>query len=167
MNRESLLKREEMAQTLNRLNEKLVELEHRVSGTVKTVKSSASAVRDTFDIKCQVDHRPWTFLVGATALGFLAGAGPNRNKQTENNARFEAPAEFDPKLVSNWLSKLGSTFEPELAELKGILIGTIFGILRDVVINEGSERADHPSLDGLADTNPTAEPIVPNRSSNG
>jgi ElaB/YqjD/DUF883 family membrane-anchored ribosome-binding protein len=182
MDNESTVMRQQMDQTLAGLTAKLGELEHQLSGTVKTVKDSVNTVRDTFDLKLQVRQRPWTLLAGATALGFLSGFRPGgrgdggaaRNMSGSNthaallaagdqqhsdatgatNGRHaERTARLSAADARNWLANMGESFQPEIAELKGIVIGTLLALAREMITKQVSARMGRPGGDPSNDSN--------------
>lgn len=156
-------------ETMASLTSKLGALEHQVNDTVKSVKDSVKSVRDTVDIKRQVRLRPWMFVAGATALGFLGGIRANRRqlrhpKMNENNmlvpnsptaellysnSSESAPgstgARQSTRAMTNWLAGLGTTFQPEIAELKGIVIGTMMELAREVITRQVYKHTTRPS----------------------
>ena len=162
MDKEATAIRRQMDETLAGLTGKLGDLEHQVSATVRTVKDSANSVRDTFDLKLQVRRRPWTLMAGATALGFFGGfrssnggaVHPTRNgkgasiPQTRvataehpnsgaNDETNEADsAQFSAAATSNWLANLGDSLQPEIAQLKGMVIGALLELVREVITKQ-------------------------------
>lgn len=127
--------------------------------TVKgTVQDTVDTVKDTFDLRRQVDQHPWAMLGGSVALGYLAGrllgrsdadrprvaeGGPARASMfshwptAEHNGGLRghtappasAPEPPEPGLFSVVAEKFG----PELAQLKGLALGTLFGVVRDLI----------------------------------
>ncbi len=161
MDNEATVMRQRMDETLAGLTGKLGDLEHHFSDTFKTVKDSVSSVRDTFDLKHQVRERPWTFFAGATGLGFVVGfrpsnRGPGHSMQSERSASTPlahvAAVEHSfskagggangangariPAAAPSWLANLGNKFEPEIAELKGIVIGALLELVREIVTKQ-------------------------------
>jgi ElaB/YqjD/DUF883 family membrane-anchored ribosome-binding protein len=139
------------------VNETIGSVKEAVQDTVQTVKDSVhdtvDSVKDTFDVRRQVEARPWTMMAGATALGFLGGYLLTRSRSEERHARSGyqplvsgnggyappppitgmAPAAAAPKESGGLLATLSKTFEPELKELKGLAVGALLGVVRDVV----------------------------------
>jgi uncharacterized protein YjbJ (UPF0337 family) len=119
-------------------------------GTVKdTVHDTVESVRETFDVRLQFQRRPWFMVGGSVLLGYLAGSlvdgrGRRRRRPLMGNAAApssnrvaEPPRELmasaPPRPVSNGLGhKLSEALQPELERLKGIAIGALIGIVRDV-----------------------------------
>jgi ElaB/YqjD/DUF883 family membrane-anchored ribosome-binding protein len=154
---------QQIDETLASLTEKLSKLEQKVSGTVKTVKDSVMTVRDTFDLKRQVRRRPWTLVAGATALGILGGLRTNgrntingaQNGKSANTLQAELPAGQHARSNTNgslnreseklsWLAKLGQSLEPEIAELKGIAIGTLIGVFHEMLKSSAKMQTARP-----------------------
>lgn len=160
--------RQQMEETLAGLTGKFGELEHQVSVSVRTVKDSVNTVRDTFDLKLHVRRRPWTLLAGATALGFLGGLRSNshRTGSSAGNGKSDGKpfAHADPEehtytrigdgrngedstrhaavVAPGWLAKLSDTFQPEIAELKGILLGSVLELVREIVTKRVSKSME-------------------------
>ena len=155
MDNEADVMRQQMDKTLAGLTDKLGKLERQVLGTVRTVNNSVNTVRNTFDLKLHVRQHPWTVLAGATTLGFLFGTHSSRNPAQKGKDTGPAPdhevaaASPSPSASngsngtdtphsiaedkSSWLANLGETLQPEITELRGILIGALFGLVRDIV----------------------------------
>jgi len=145
------------------VNETIGSVKEAVHDTVQTVKDSVNdtvdTVKDTFDVRRQVEARPWIMMAGATALGFLGGylLTRSRSEPAEHYATTGhyplasgngassytapppppfsgmAPAAAAPKETGGLLETLTKSFEPELKELKGLAIGALLGVVRDVV----------------------------------
>lgn len=145
----------------NAVTETVESVKGAVEGTVETVKESVhgtvEAVKETFDVPLQVDRHPWAMLGGSLALGFAVGRllpgssapstkslstgmasakkpqkaahgnGWSGAKQTES-ARPAAQAE-GPSI----LTKVMQQFGPELEKLKGLAVGAVLGVVRDMV----------------------------------
>lgn len=150
MGDEEALIRVQMSETLASLTGKLEELEEQVSASVQSVKDSVHSVRETVDLKRQFRQRPWPFVSGAAAIGFLIGFRSNNHSTTNgtsavpNNTHgsvgqtgssagvVRPPMAHQP----SWLANLGESFRPEIAELKGLAIGTLLGVAREIITNQ-------------------------------
>jgi ElaB/YqjD/DUF883 family membrane-anchored ribosome-binding protein len=137
-----------------------------VSDTVETVKGTVEetvdTVKKTFDLRAQVELRPWLMLGGSVAVGFVAGRlleglMPPRSSAAWSDAlppasygevrtnggapsyRFaEEPKRREPppaaeSAVGNWFGSLAQQFGPEIDKLKGLALGTMLGLVRDMV----------------------------------
>jgi len=145
-----------------------------VSGTVESVKDTVAAVgekasetveavKEAFNVSDQVRQRPWLWVGGSVATGFILGKifGPRRERHTPEAWTFirgggypkenEPPAETgrtngrsyasetttnEPESHSGASAILGNItqhFGPELNKLKELALGTLFGVARDVI----------------------------------
>lgn len=173
MDNEAAAMRQEMDETMAGLTDKLGELGHQVSGTMRTVKDSVNTVRDSFDLKLQVRRRPWTVLAGATALGFLCGFRPNScgaGHPTRNGRSDSAPrdrefaaehphtgvnggangadaARFSAQAAPCWLASLGNTFQPEIAALRGAAVGVLLEVIRERIAKPEPRTMPRPAGD--------------------
>jgi ElaB/YqjD/DUF883 family membrane-anchored ribosome-binding protein len=134
-----------------------------VQETVETVKDTfqgtVETVKDTFDLRRQVDQHPWLMVGGAAALGYAAGSLLPRAETGRRDFRHHAsllhsnggvrrhaadeaipPPQARPAEPSR-LSSLAGTFGPEIDRLKGLAIGALMGLVRDMVA-----RSAPPSL---------------------
>jgi len=138
------------------------EAKEAVSETIDTVKetveSTVDSVRETLDLSCQVQRHPWAMVGGSVALGFLGGlllgpaharrqaaadflAGPEPEAEPVRAAshgwsppRPEPETDHEPaREERGWLDWLQSTFGSEINKLKGMAIGTLAGVVRDMV----------------------------------
>jgi len=179
MDKKATAMRQQMDETMAGLAEKLGCLEDQVSTTVRTVTRSVNSVRDTLDLKLHVRQRPWTLVAGAAALGFLGGfhlhrPGPRdtaRNGRSRSAPTIRAAEGIDPDAgpqagtngsdvahppaasTPSWLSSFGDKFQPEIAELRGILIGSLFGIARELISNQVLKPVNRQSGDVSSGSN--------------
>jgi hypothetical protein len=174
--------RQDIEETRSALTEKIETLENQVKETVRgatcavetvkqTVEDTVEGVKDklegtvetvkeTFDLRLQVQRRPWTMFGGSMAAGALtamlfpsqrsmsraasyAGA-VFRNGPTTDRRRtaFERSAP-EPAMSSlgseasapsrGTLSELADRFAPEIDKLKGLAIGVALGVARDLI----------------------------------
>jgi ElaB/YqjD/DUF883 family membrane-anchored ribosome-binding protein len=147
-----------------------------------SVQDTVESVKDTFDLPRQVNRRPWTMFAGAAALGYLGGyllsgsngshagrseksdsvglavrahtamkgngASRSRNAAASAATQESETAEDKP----TWVSGLGDTFHDEIAQLEGLAIGTLLGLVRDIVtkaVPEHMERQVEEIVDGI------------------
>jgi ElaB/YqjD/DUF883 family membrane-anchored ribosome-binding protein len=145
-----------------------------VQSTVQMAKTSVQdtveAVKDTFDISRQVRQHPWLMMGGSVILGYAGGCLLNRAERgssgetTYTSYRSPSRAERDggPKgrveearsaraasapASDQLLSNLGQKFETEIHKLKGLAVGTMLGVVRDMIAGSAppqisSELAD-------------------------
>src|SRR5262245_43191665 len=105
------------------VEETVVQFREAAQETIQSVKHSfkdaADTVRNSLDLRQQVEKRPWEMVMGATALGFLGGC----LLHFRSNGTFE-------KTFQN--SEVSGALGPELTELKGLVVGSLLGALRDL-----------------------------------
>jgi len=127
-----------------------------VQDTVSSVKESmqdtVNTVRDTFDLRLQVERHPWPMLGGSVVAGFLAGAliGEVRHRRQMPMERLASNGEpmtrsREPEYrtpVSDTRSSIAAEprqpglldqFQEEIAQVKGLALGMLFGMVRDVI----------------------------------
>jgi ElaB/YqjD/DUF883 family membrane-anchored ribosome-binding protein len=147
-----------------------------------SVHDTVETVKDTFDLHRQVDRRPWTMFAGATALGFLGGYLLRRSNGREARETaisesmalaikahgavngYGAPKGRDAAASAathetdaapekpNWVSHLGGTFHSEIAQLEALAVGTLLGIVRDIIteaVPEHMERQVEKIVNGI------------------
>jgi hypothetical protein len=146
-----------------------------VQSTVEMAKTSVhdtvEAVKDTFDISRQVRQHPWLMMSGSVILGYAGGYFLNRaerdssGKTTYTSYRSPSRVERDGGLnggrveeassaraasapaADHLLGNLGQKFETEIHKLKGLAVGTMLGVVRDMIASSAppqisSELAD-------------------------
>jgi len=150
--------RQQMDDTMAGLTDKLEDLGDQVSGTVKSVKKSMNSVRDAFDVKSQVRRHPLTALAGAAALGFFCGYRPDGNPTrncrysarpvaraaplerpragTNDDANGTDAGRSPAATVPSWLANLGETFKPEITALRGVAVGALIEVAREVIMKQ-------------------------------
>jgi len=130
-----------------------------VESTVETVKenvqSTFESVYDTLNLSAQVERHPWLMVGGSVVVGFLGGylASSSDRRSTGSSSagrsepasepRYSAPAwtpspEPEPRREPrregpSWVSQLLSVFGSEVDKLKGMAIGTLGGVVRDLI----------------------------------
>lgn len=124
-------------------------IQESVEQTVRAVRGLAQGtletVKDACDLPRHVERRPWTMVAGAAALGFLGG-------RLWHTSGREAKTAVGGAREPSWLSALGETFQPELAQLKGLAVGTVLGVVRDLVtqaVPAPMERNVCDAIDGI------------------
>jgi len=122
-------------------------------GSVKdTVQETVSSVKETFDLRLQVRRRPWPMLGGSLVAGFVTGAlfGEARHRQQmpmdrlasngepmmryrEPEYRAPAPEARSSATAEPREPGLLDRFHDEIAQVKGLALGMLFGVVRDVI----------------------------------
>jgi ElaB/YqjD/DUF883 family membrane-anchored ribosome-binding protein len=112
------------------------------------VKETWHSVGQTLDLERQVRAHPWTAVGGAAALGFLAGEFL-RIRENGHHASLEPMMTgTEPVLREDWRTPqrpepiapapepgFVARIEPEIDRLKRLTIGTVFGVIRDLVMD--------------------------------
>ncbi len=145
MDKEGAVIRERMDETATDLADKIGALENEVTDRVRAAKDTVNRVRDSVNLKHLVRERPWAYLGGAVAMGFLCGRRAPKSGHSAGNG-FSRLGDFsDHNGDTNrsmgrhhgngngWLSNLGDRLEPEIAELKTFALGTLMGVVREVI----------------------------------
>jgi len=106
--------RQDIIDTRSALTEKLATLEDRVQEIV-------DGVNHTFDLRYQVEHRPWQMFGGSLLVGFMLGRLGGGLKAPEAAPR----AHPQPGMVAD----LRHQFTGEIATLKGAAFGAVISTL--------------------------------------
>jgi len=139
-----------------------------------SVQDTVDAVKDSLDLSRHVCEHPWVMLGGSVAVGYAAGYLLNHAEGSgtgadlgrvpslstlvappgaEGNGVSSRTAEMAPTVTppastsQSLLGELGQTFEGELNQLKGLALGTLLGVVRDMITSAappqiGSQVAD-------------------------
>lgn len=110
--------RQDIADTRSALTEKLSTLEARVQDTVDGVKH-------TFDLRYQVEHRPWQMFGGSLLVGYMLGRRSGGSSAPEDMK--ESLSQAQPQ--SGVVADLRNQFQSELATLKGAALGAVISTL--------------------------------------
>jgi len=163
--------RQQMANTRCSISEKLDQLERRVVNTVEgatnavaetvetvkeSVRESVHNVQTSLDPIRQTERNPWTTLVLSFGAGYAAGklleggstpshvidqppAWPHPNTSAHDMASNHTGRRAESH--SGMLKSIVEPLEPEIRKLKGLGIGMLFGLVRDIL-----HQAAPPSL---------------------
>jgi ElaB/YqjD/DUF883 family membrane-anchored ribosome-binding protein len=129
-----------------------------------SVRETVEAVKETFDLSEQVRKRPWMMMAGSVAVGYAAGqvlqrfesagseahpgyasslstlaaqshverdGGMNRRSSEETFSSRAASASTAQRMFGDLTEK----FHTELHKLKGLALGTMFGVVRELIAN--------------------------------
>jgi len=110
--------RQDIEKTRSALTEKLTNLEERVQDTVDGVKH-------TFDLRYQVEHRPWQMFGGSLLVGYMLGRRSGGASAPEATRESLSQAQPQPGVVAD----LRNQFQSELATLKGAAFGAVISTL--------------------------------------
>jgi ElaB/YqjD/DUF883 family membrane-anchored ribosome-binding protein len=128
-------------------------VQNTVDAVGETVSNTVENVKSFFDIAHHVDQHPWLMLGGSVLAGYLGGwlltprtvrvEAPTSPSPTRHNGASYLPppepvaaakeTERAEETGESWLGKLGERFEPEVEKLKGLAVGTLFGVARDMI----------------------------------
>jgi ElaB/YqjD/DUF883 family membrane-anchored ribosome-binding protein len=149
--------------TTQAVTDTVASVKEAVQETVSTVKDTVSGtvdtVKDALDVRGYVEQYPWASFGCAVAAGYVGGlllgggrtaglrspgepfVAPDRGMRYDRRglekaaraARFTAePAQAEP----SWTSTLTSKFAPELTKLKGLALGAVGALVRDLVVRQ-------------------------------
>ncbi|MBL8796134.1 MAG: hypothetical protein JNM56_19690 [Planctomycetia bacterium] len=126
-------------------------VEETVTTVKDTVQDTVETVRDSLDVEQHVQRRPWLMFGGSVLLGFVAGQLLHSGSRRRYRPRGERPLSGSTPAMSvstpaaaaaasaatlpeepGLLSSLAEQFQPEIAKLKGLAIGTALGAVRDI-----------------------------------
>jgi len=120
-------------------------VQNTVQAVEETVEHTVENVKSFFDIAHHVDRHPWLMFGGSVVAGYLGGwLLTPRSAREEAPPPEPAPRERVPVSVAHqpeqveeagegWLGKLSERFAPEIDKLKGLAVGTLFGVARDMI----------------------------------
>lgn len=136
-----------------------------VDSVKETVEDTVHSVRNTFDLERQMHRHPWAVLGGSMAVGYIVGhlvsnrrhhwsddgyypgSRMTRAVETGLSGLAESPPASQAPVAkagagatalaesASWLADVAKPFEPELQKLKGLAIGSLMGLVRNVVID--------------------------------
>lgn len=143
--------------------ETVANMQHAIQDTVDSVKESvretAETVSETLDLRKQVQKHPWAMMAGATAVGFGVGVLVSRvDVPAAASGAASSMASSARSMASGWNGSNGdhspgwtgpqgdhsyarqqpasceaSPWAPAVNLLKGLALGAMFGVLRDVL----------------------------------
>jgi ElaB/YqjD/DUF883 family membrane-anchored ribosome-binding protein len=145
------------------VSETVENVKEAVQDTVQTVKgtveNTVESVRSTFDFSRHVDEHPWACMGGAAAAGFITSyvfGGSDKSRPAPARSRRESwtgpaderrPAE-ERRTSAASDSGFQRLFGDEIGKLRGIALGTLFGVVRDLV-SEMVPRQIEPQVTDL------------------
>lgn len=149
--------RSDLTEKLETLENEVLGTVHSVTSTVEetidnvkeTVQETVQTVKRNFDLRYQVEQHPWPMVGGSVAAGFVAGClmgevrrgrqGQSYQPETYPSPSYASspsrpqeaapPAERQPGVLDHLMHQ----FEPEIRKVKEMAIGTVFGLVRDML----------------------------------
>ena len=144
--------RKEIECTRSAMAAKLEALENKVIGTVQSAqetvevsiqsaKDTVASVKRTFNLKYQVEQRPWTLVGGCFLAGLALGALiPARRRPSfrnqygpAENGYFAPAAPVPPLQIEPNRPSILDPFQKEIDKVKGVAIGFVMGLVRDSI----------------------------------
>ena len=143
----------ESAKVLKEANMVAQDVSNAVYSVTQSVQDKVDSVKDAVDLPHQVEVRPWTMIAGALTVGFVAGHVhlPRGNGSGNGSSHVgHAPARPMPNAdpEPGWLHKVADTLSPELDTLKGIAVGALLGLAREMAVTSAPRLAG-PQLEEL------------------
>jgi len=145
-----------------------------VAGTVNTVKDtvagSVESVKNALDITGYVDKYPWLVMGGAVAVGYALGTMVGESKPHYAPASTAYEPSASPPSDSHawgaasaaptstgsagrsWTSFVPDGWMPLIDKLKGLAIGTMTGVIGEMVMKAVPENIKHEVSQMLDDT---------------
>lgn len=185
---------EAVAETVESVKETVTEtveaVKETVSETVESVKEKVAetiqTVKRTFDIEHHVREHPWPMMAGACAAGFLTGhllpsatrsaeefVSRMSSQERQSRSQYASSAATSNGDARNgqesWLGSLFHQFHDEIEHVKGVALGTLFGLARDWATQNLPEKLS-PHVQEVIDNITTKlggtrieEPVMENR----
>ncbi len=149
-------------------------VENTVNTVRGTVQGTVESVKNTFDLRQQVERHPWAAVGGSVAVGFVLGRlvpfedrvsrGMSRSGEAPGGVFREPPRPPEPvhefraaagpaaaaSSAPGFLEEMTQKFQPEINKLKGLAIGAVFALVRDMVKQSVPEPLA-PQLEQLVD----------------
>ncbi len=136
-------------QSANVVRDATAAAEH-VGQTVEIARQSlhdtAESVREAFDLREQFNKRPWLVIGGAASLGYVGGVllhddglrrpAPSANAATDDLSR-----------ARGTVARLAQQLAPEVAQLKGLALGALLGMVRDLAVKSTPQRMENEVAD--------------------
>jgi len=116
-----------------------------ISAVKEGVQEGLAAVKDVFDVPAHVRAHPWLMFGGSIAAGFMlesllgkparrTSAGGAYQKKSLAAGRTTESRSESPRSSTSALAGMLTTFEPEIARLKGLAVGAALSAVRDAVV---------------------------------
>lgn len=109
------------------------------------VKDGVESVKELFDVPAHVQQHPWLMLGGSVAVGYALGTmlAPNSQQRYSQGPRSPMPTSNYTTAAARSVSEAPakeSMFAPEIAKLKGLAVGLLFGTARELLLSAVPEH---------------------------
>jgi ElaB/YqjD/DUF883 family membrane-anchored ribosome-binding protein len=138
-------------------------IQETVDAVKENVHETVESIKETFNVRDKISQHPWVALGGGFAAGFAGGMllGPSPRTRSTSSTSYGRPETFTPQPepvrtpaatsfretpseprasasrasehTSEWASQLGSAASEALNTLKGMAVGTLMGVLSEMV----------------------------------
>lgn len=136
---------EQSARVMKDATKTATHLGETVESARQSLHDTAESVREAIDVHEQFKKRPWTVISGAAALGYLGGAllhdGPERPAPSGK------PTKQDLARARGMLARLAQQLAPEVAQLKGLALGALLGVVRDLAMKSSPQQMERELSD--------------------
>jgi hypothetical protein len=152
-----------VAETVDNVKETVEKASETVGTVTEAVKETVESVGDTFNLWKQAERRPWLVFGGSVLVGFLGAQLVGRSdgeREEEEEAPSPAPRSWSapqenpappPRHAEQPEPEEKSWFWDELGRFKGLAVGALMGVLRDLskrvvpepIGNRVAEEMDH------------------------
>lgn len=148
----------------NAVSNTVESVQETVANVKESVQETVETVKESLDVRRHVERHPWAMFGGAMLVGCFAGMLVGR-RRSRKPAPEPAPAPAaapsrEPAVHGNGTYRNGSapkdSAEEEgllgssLSAIKGLAVGTLMGVLRDVLVNAVPTNLA-PELAGVVD----------------
>jgi ElaB/YqjD/DUF883 family membrane-anchored ribosome-binding protein len=129
-----------------------------VSAVNEKVQESVASVKDLFDLSSRVQEHPWLMVGGSVAVGYCLGALLDKSGASSPSPSSANGAAASQTAFGNQASSNGHRIEtekqaapqgqpslwaPEIAKLKGLALGALFGTAREMIASALPEPVGH------------------------
>jgi len=118
-------------------------VQHTVEAVTDSVEHTVKKVKETFDLRRQVESHPWLMFGGAIAAGFAGGQLLGRGSRLPFTSYGRGSAGYAGSGGSassyappqrSWLEGLAQTLAPTLDKVKGLAVGAATGLLGEMIM---------------------------------
>jgi len=122
------------------------------------VHESVTSVKDFLDVNSRVQEHPWLMVGGSVAVGYCLGVLLDRSKASRPSPSSAIGGAASQNAIGNQASSNGHRIEteaqtaaqeqpslwaPEIAKLRGLALGVLFGTAREMIASSLPEPVGH------------------------